>query len=97
MPIYAGDIPDTGKGMILVDGKEHKMNTSELIGKEVLDKSGNNVGKVSDLSIDFPQWIINGLIVKVGIIKKIPIGIEKIDKTGDKIILKITKDELGKT
>jgi sporulation protein YlmC with PRC-barrel domain len=74
-----------------------EMNTGELIGKEVLDKSGNNVGKVSDLSIDFPQWTINSLIVKVGILKKIMIGIDKIDKTGDKIILKIAKSELEKT
>jgi sporulation protein YlmC with PRC-barrel domain len=71
-----------------------EMNTSELIGKEVLDKSGNNVGKVADLSIDFPQWTVSSLIVKGGTIKKVPVGIDKIDKTGDKIILKITKAEL---
>jgi sporulation protein YlmC with PRC-barrel domain len=79
-----------------VEKEGAEMNTNELIGKEVLDKSGNNVGKVVDLSVDFPQWTINSLIVKVGIIKKVPVGIDKIDKTGDKIILKIAKSELEK-
>jgi sporulation protein YlmC with PRC-barrel domain len=72
------------------------MNTSELIGKEVLDKSGNNVGRVVDVGIDFPQWTVSSLLVKVGIIKKIPIEVDKIDKTGDKIILKIARADLEK-
>ena len=70
------------------------MNTSELIGKEVLDKSGNHVGKVADIDINFPQWTVNHLIVRTGMIKKVPIGIDKIDKIGDKIILKTAKGEL---
>ena len=73
------------------------MNTREIIGKEVLDKSGNKVGKVDDIDIDFPQWTVNHLMVKVGMIKKISVGVDKIDKIGDKIILKIAKDELEKT
>ena len=72
------------------------LNTSELIGKEVLDKSGNNVGKVADFDINFPQWIVSQLMVKVSMIKKVPIGIDKIDKIGDKIILKIGTDDLEK-
>ena len=73
------------------------MNTREIIGKEVLDKSGNKVGKVDDININFSQWTVTHLIVKVGMIKKISIGIDKIDKIGDKIILKATKDELEKS
>ena len=72
------------------------MNTSELIGKEVLDKSGNNVGKVMDIGLNFPQWTVSHLVVKVGLIKKIPVAVDKIDKTGDRIILKIARDELEK-
>jgi sporulation protein YlmC with PRC-barrel domain len=72
------------------------MNTSELIGKEVLDKSGNNIGRVVDVGLNFPQWTVNNLLVKVGIIKKIPVEIDKIDKTGDKIILKVAKEDLEK-
>jgi sporulation protein YlmC with PRC-barrel domain len=70
------------------------MNTSELIGKEVLDKSGNNVGKVTDIDINYPQWTVGHLVVRTGMIKKVPVGIDKIDKIGDKIILKIAKSDL---
>ena len=69
------------------------MNTHEIFGKEVLDKSGNKVGKVDDININFSQWTVTHLIVKVGMIKKISIGIDKIDKIGDKIILKTAKGE----
>lgn len=72
------------------------MNASEILGKQVLDRSGNNLGKVADIGINFPQWTVNHLAVKIGMIKKIPIGIDKVDKIGDKIILNITKDELEK-
>jgi hypothetical protein len=34
--------------------------------------------------------------VRAGMIKKVPIWIDKIDKIGDKIILKIAKGELSK-
>jgi sporulation protein YlmC with PRC-barrel domain len=72
------------------------MHISEIVGKEVLDKGGNKVGKVADIDINFPQWTVNHLMVKVGMIKKVSIGIDKIDKIGDKIILKIGKDDLEK-
>jgi len=32
----------------------------------------------------------------VGILKKINIGVEKIDKIGDKMLLKVTNDELAR-
>ena len=73
------------------------MNTSELLGKQVLDKNGNNVGKVVDIDINLPQWTVTHIMLKIGLIKKIPIGIDKIDKVGDKIILKIARDELKKS
>lgn len=70
------------------------MNISELIGKQVLDKNGNNVGKVADFGIDLTHWTVNQIILRIGMIKKVPVGLDIIDKIGDKIILKITKDEL---
>ena len=70
------------------------MNTSELIGKEVLDKSGNNVGKVSDIEINYPEWKVDHLIVRIGLIKKVPIKVDNIDQIGDKIILKTAKAEV---
>ena len=73
------------------------MHISELLGKQVLDKNGNKVGKVVDIDINLPQWTINHIMLKIGMIKKLSIGMNIIDKVGDKIILKITRDELEKS
>jgi len=73
------------------------MHTSELLRKQVLDKNGNNVGKVVDIDINLPVWSVNQITVKIGMMKKLLIGIDMIDKVGDKVILKITRDELQKS
>jgi sporulation protein YlmC with PRC-barrel domain len=73
------------------------MRTSELLKKLVLDKNGNNVGKVVDIDINLPQWNVSQITVKIGIMKTMQIGIDMIDKVGDKVILKITRDELKKS
>jgi sporulation protein YlmC with PRC-barrel domain len=73
------------------------MHTSELLGKQVFDKNGNKVGKVVDIDVSLPQWTVNRIVLKIGMIKKLSIGIDIIDKVGDKIILKITRDELEKS
>lgn len=72
------------------------MNTKELFGKEVLDVSANKIGKVSDMDFDMEQGVINHIVVKAGLTKKYAITLDKIDKIGDKVILKIGEDELGK-
>jgi len=74
--------------------KEEFMLISHIMGKEVLDKSANKIGLVVDIDYNFPLWSINSLVVRMGILKKINIGVEKVDKIGDKVILKVTKDEL---
>jgi len=71
------------------------MHISEIFGKGVLDKNANNVGKVIDADINLSPWTINHFIVKIGITKKFPISVEKVDKIGDKVMLKVTKEELG--
>jgi sporulation protein YlmC with PRC-barrel domain len=73
------------------------MHTSELLRKQVLDKNGNNIGTVADIDITLPMWTVNQITVKMGMLKKLPIGIDMIDKVGDKVILKITRDELQKS
>jgi|GEM_PF-1533990 len=72
------------------------MLISNVIRKGVLDKNANAVGTVVDLDFNFPLWTINYLVVRTNIIKKVNIGVEKINKIGDKVILKVTKDELVK-
>jgi sporulation protein YlmC with PRC-barrel domain len=71
------------------------MRISEIFGKGVLDKNANNVGKVIDADINLSPWEIKHFIVKIGIAKKLPISVEKVDKCGDKVILNVTKEELG--
>ena len=80
-----------------IESKGGSMHTSELLGKQVMDKNGNDVGKVVDIDIDLSQWTVNYIRLRIGMIKKLPIGIDIIDKVGDKIILKITRDELEKS
>jgi sporulation protein YlmC with PRC-barrel domain len=72
------------------------MHTSEILGKAIIDMNADNVGKVVDIDISLPQWTINHIVVKTGFMKKLTIGIDKIDKIGDKVILKVSKEELEK-
>ena len=72
------------------------MNTKELFGKEVLDVSANRIGKVSDMDFDMQQGVINDIVVKAGLTKKYHVTLDKIDRIGDKVILKIGEDELQK-
>ena len=44
------------------------------------------MGKVADIDINLPQWTVNHIILKIGMIKKLSIGMNIIDKVGDKII-----------
>jgi sporulation protein YlmC with PRC-barrel domain len=72
------------------------MYITEIIGKIVLDKNANTVGKVVDANITFPGWEVKHLLVKIGLLKKLNIEIAKVDKMGDKIILNVAKEELVK-
>jgi len=72
------------------------MHTSEILGKTIIDMNADNVGKVVDIDISLPQWTINHIVVKTGFMKKLTFGIDKIDKIGDKVILKVTREELEK-
>ena len=72
------------------------MYITEIIGKIVIDKNADTVGKVVDANITFPGWEVQHLLVKIGLLKKLNIEIAKVDKMGDKIILNVAKDELVK-
>jgi len=72
------------------------MLISNIMRKEVLDKNANKIGVMVDIDFNFPLWTVNYLVVRTSVIKKLNIGVEKIDKIGDKVILKVTKDELVK-
>ncbi len=73
------------------------MNASELIGKEVLDKNANRIGKVVDVDLNIPRVTIEHLIVKVGMTKKLRVPMSNIEKAGDRVILNLTRTELEKS
>jgi sporulation protein YlmC with PRC-barrel domain len=60
--------------------KEGDMLISSVMRKEVLDKNANKIGLVVDINFNFPLWTINYMVVRMSIIKKINVGVEKIDK-----------------
>ena len=72
------------------------MNTHELFGKEVLDASANKIGKVVDLDFDTQKGMIDHIIVKAGLTTRYAFSLDKRDKIGDTIVLKIGKNELQK-
>ena len=72
------------------------MNTNELFGKEVLDVNANRIGKVAGIDVDLSQGVVNHVIVKAGLTKKYVVTLDKIDRIGDKVMLRITEDELKK-
>ena len=72
------------------------MNTKELFSKRVLDVNANEIGKVTDMDFNIQKGLINSIVVKAGLTKKYHISLDKIGQIGDDIMLKISKDELGR-
>jgi sporulation protein YlmC with PRC-barrel domain len=72
------------------------MNAKRLFNKEVIDAQGNNIGRVADIDVDMVNGVINHIIVAAGLTKKYAIKLDKIMTIGDKVILKIQRDELQK-
>ena len=72
------------------------MNARKLFNKEVIDAQGNKVGRVDDIDVDMVNGAINHIIVAAGLLKKYEIKLDKIMTIGDKVILKIQRDELQK-
>jgi sporulation protein YlmC with PRC-barrel domain len=70
------------------------MNAKKLFNKEVLDTQGFTVGRVDDICVNMEKGAVDCIIVKAGLMKKYDVKLDKIMTIGDKIILKIKKDEL---
>jgi len=70
------------------------MNVRDVIGKRVLDKDAISLGKVDDLVVNTSTWIVSDIVVKMGLIKKASVAVDKIDKVGDEVFLNVAKDQL---
>jgi len=76
------------------DVKEIGMNVKELLGREVLDANAQIIGRVSDIEFDIDQGFISNVVVKAGMIRKYDVKFDNIAKIGDKIVLRVSEDEL---
>jgi sporulation protein YlmC with PRC-barrel domain len=72
------------------------MKAKDLIGKQVIDADVRVVGRVVDVDLDVSSASIRNLIIKSSWTKRYQISPQEIEKVGDKIILKITKDKIQK-
>jgi len=70
------------------------MNVKELLGREVLDANAQIIGRVSDIEFDIDQGFISNVVVKAGMIRKYDVKFDNIAKIGDKIVLRVSEDEL---
>ena len=70
------------------------MNVKELLGREVLDANAEIIGKVSDIEFDVNQGVISSVVVKAGMVRKYDVTFDKIEKIGDKIVLRVSEEEL---
>lgn len=74
--------------------KEISMNVKELLGREVLDANAEIIGRVSDIEFDIDQGFISNVVVKAGMIRKYDVKFDNIAKIGDKVVLRVSEEEL---
>lgn len=72
------------------------MKAKELFGKQVIDGNAKVVGKIVDIDLDIEEATITGILVKKSWNKKVSISPKNIDRIGDKVLLKVTKDKKKK-
>ena len=72
------------------------MDARKLYSKEVLDTQGNKIGRITDIDVDMVLGVVNHVIVAAGLTKKYEVKLHQIMTIGDKVILKVKRDELGK-
>lgn len=67
----------------------------ELIGKEVIDESGDVVGSVKDVEWDFKSKMVEsielkegGISAKIGLGEKKILPISMVEQIGDKVLIK---------
>ena len=67
----------------------------EMLKKEVIDSNANKLGAFTDAEFDLNTGILKHYVLKTGMFsKEIYITPDKIDKIGQKIILKVSKADL---
>jgi len=70
------------------------MLLSDLTKKEVIDVKANKVGMIVDVDLNVTQGTVAHYLLRTGVFKKVPLKAEQIEKIGEKVILKVTGDEI---
>ena len=73
------------------------MKTSEFLGKRVLDKDADEVGRISDMDIKPKKGVIDCITISTGVLGlkgKFEVTPEELKKVGDYVILTIEKTEI---
>ncbi len=73
------------------------MLLSDLNKREVLDVNANKTGYLVDVDMNIPQGTINHFVLRTGLLKKVPLTADKIDRIGEKVLLKVSKEEVERT
>ncbi|MDI6644902.1 MAG: PRC-barrel domain-containing protein [Methanobacteriaceae archaeon] len=76
------------------------MEVSEFLGKKVLDKTANEVGKITDMTVKPIEGLITNITISEGEIppwiKSFKVKPDELDKIGDYVLLKIDQQEIEK-
>lgn len=89
--------------------EHHEINVDQLRGKQVLDRAGNDLGSVQDVTIDPDEMRVTGFIVRVSReaadrlhldrpvlgSAHIQVGADRLDTIGDSILLNIDQREMA--
>jgi sporulation protein YlmC with PRC-barrel domain len=72
------------------------MFIKQLLGKEVLDSSGNLAGKVTDMEIDLVTGAVKQIMIKSRLSGVKSVKPDDIITAGDKIIIRYRKENITK-
>ena len=72
------------------------MRVRDMLGKEVLDATGNRVGRIHDLKIDLINNSLRQIFIRVGFSHGCTISADDVVTAGEKIIIRKRKEDLQK-
>jgi sporulation protein YlmC with PRC-barrel domain len=72
------------------------MLVKKLLGKEVISSHGEKLGKIADFDIDVISAKVKQVVIQAGFNKKYKIMLDDIVTVGDKVILRLSEEDLNK-
>lgn len=78
-----------------IRGSTHAMKAKTLMGIKVYDRDAIEIGKVADLEINTTSFAVEKIYIKSGLTKQHEVTPQDVDRVGDSVILKVSKNEAG--